>query len=162
MNAVLPHDWAQFLRSRLDGHGPGAPLDGLTRAGWRLAWRETPGDDYKANETRWKSTDLGHSIGLVLGDGGKLVSVRWDGPAFRAGLAPGMTLVAVNQLAYKADRLKAAITANKDGGALIELLLRDGEHYRTARIDWRGGLRYPVLEPIAGQPDLLGLLLTPR
>ena len=37
LKAVLPHDWADFLRQRLDGHGPGAPLDGLARAGWRRA-----------------------------------------------------------------------------------------------------------------------------
>ena len=162
LNAVLPHDWAGFLRQRLDGHGPGAPLDGLTRGGWRLAWREIPSDDFKANEARWKSTDLSHSIGLYLTDAGKLSGVRWDGPAFHAGLAPGMTLVAVNQIAYKADRLKASITANRDGSAPIELLLRDGERFKTVRIDWRGGQRYPVLERLADQADLLGALMAPR
>ena len=162
LDAVQPHDWARFLRDRLDGHGPGAPLDGLARAGWRLAWRDTPSDDFKANEAQWKFTDLGHSIGLFLGEGGKLSGVRWDGPAFRAGLAPGMTLVAVNQLAYKADRLKAAIGANPDGKAPIELLVRDGERFKTVRIDWRGGQRYPVLERIDGQPDLLTVLMGAR
>ncbi|TNY02944.1 hypothetical protein, partial [Escherichia coli] len=33
LNPVLPHDWRAFLRERLDRHGPGAPLDGLTRSG---------------------------------------------------------------------------------------------------------------------------------
>ena len=162
LDAVQAHDWARFLRDRLDGHGPGAPLDGLARAGWRLAWRDAPSDDFKANEAQWKFTDLGHSIGLFLGEGGKLSGVRWDSPAFRAGLAPGMTLVAVNQIAYKADRLKAAIGANTDGKALIELLVRDGDRFRTVRIDWRGGQRYPVLERIDGQADLLTVVMTPR
>lgn len=162
LDAVQPHDWARFLRERLDGHGPGAPLDGLARAGWRLAWRDSPSDDFKANEARWKSIDLGHSIGLFLGEGGKLSGVRWDSPAFRAGLAPGMTLVAVNQLAYKADRLKTAIGANTAGKAPIELLLRDGERFKTVRLDWRGGQRYPVLERIDGQPDLLTALMGAR
>ena len=162
LQAVLPYNWARFLRDRLDGHGPGAPLDGLARAGWRLAWRETPSDDFKANEAHWKATDLSHSIGLYLADGGKLSGVRWDGPAFRAGLAPGMSLVAVNQIAYKADRLKAAISANRDGSAPIELLVRDGERFKTVRIDWRGGQRYPVLERIEGSEDRLSTLLAPR
>jgi len=37
LNSVSPSDWKAFLRDRLDGHGPSAPLDGLTRSGWRLA-----------------------------------------------------------------------------------------------------------------------------
>ena len=162
LNAVLPHDWAGFLRQRLDGHGPGAPLDGLARAGWRLAWRDTPTDDFKANEAHWKATDLSHSIGLYLAETGKLAGVRWDGPAFRAGLAPGMTLVAVNQIVYKADRLKAAISANRDGSAPIELLLRDGERFKTVRIDWRGGQLYPLLERIDASEDRLSTLMAPR
>jgi predicted metalloprotease with PDZ domain len=32
LNGVVPHDWAAFLRQRLDSHGPGAPLDGLHAA----------------------------------------------------------------------------------------------------------------------------------
>ena len=42
--AVVPSDWRGFLRTRLDGHGPGAPLEGLARCGWRLAYSETPGE----------------------------------------------------------------------------------------------------------------------
>ena len=38
LNAVHPHDWATFLRTRLDAVGPDAeaPLDGIERAGWEL------------------------------------------------------------------------------------------------------------------------------
>ena len=70
-----------------------------------------------------------------------------------------MTLVAVNGRAYKPELLKQAVTANKDGKAPIELLLREGELYRTVKIDHRGGLRYPKLERIAGTEDRLGVLL---
>jgi predicted metalloprotease with PDZ domain len=31
LNKIQPYDWAAFLRAKLDGHGPGAPLDGLAR-----------------------------------------------------------------------------------------------------------------------------------
>ncbi len=33
LNRIEPYDWASFLEARLDGRGPGAPLDGLTRGG---------------------------------------------------------------------------------------------------------------------------------
>lgn len=162
LGAVQPHDWAGFLRQRLDGHDPRAPLDGLARAGWTLAWDDKPSDNFKAGEVWRKSTDFTWSLGLSVGADGKLRRVRWNGPAFRAGLAPGMVLVAVGQRAFKPERLKAAVTANRDGRAPIELLVRDGELFRTVTIDWRGGLRYPHLVRIEGSEDRLSRLLAPR
>ncbi|HSW08536.1 M61 family metallopeptidase, partial [Aquabacterium sp.] len=64
LNAVLAHDWAGFLRERLDGHARGAPLDGLARGGWQLAWSDAPSDNFKAGETRAKASDFSDSLGL--------------------------------------------------------------------------------------------------
>ena len=36
LNAISPYDWKKFLRERLDGHGPEAPLEGVARSGWKL------------------------------------------------------------------------------------------------------------------------------
>lgn len=46
--------------------------------------------------------------------------------------------------------------------APIELLVKDGEEYKTARIDYHDGLKYPHLERIAGTPDRLDTILAPR
>ena len=73
-----------------------------------------------------------------------------------------MQLVAVNGLAYKPERLKAAITAAKSGAATIQLLVKDAEHYRTVSIAYKGGLRYPKLERVDGSEDRLGGLLGRR
>ena len=167
LNHVWPHDWAAFLRQRLDARTPAAPLDGLVRAGWALSWADTPSDELKAREQRRKFTDFRYSLGLTLAADGKLGTVEWDGPAFRAGLAPGMQLVAVSTAAaplqkLTPERLKQAIQANRQGEAPIELLVLDGESYRNVRIDWRGGLRYPVLKALPGQSDRLSALLAPR
>ena len=54
------------------------------------------------------------------------------------------------------------MTANKAGVAPIELLLREGEQFRTLRLDYRGGLRYPRLERVDGSDDRLGGLLGRR
>lgn len=163
LNKVQPHDWAAFLRERLDGHGPGAPLQGLARGGWRLAWSEKPSDYYKASEERRKVADFSHSLGFdVENDGDKLANVGWDSPAFRAGLTAGATLLAVNGRSYKAALLKEAITDANASGAPIELLVKSGDRYRTVRIDYRDGLRYPKLERIDGTPDRLSELLAPR
>ncbi len=75
--------------------------------------------------------------------------------AFRAGLNKFEQIVAVNGIAYKLDRLSAAIGASANGTAPIELLLKDGERFRTVRLDYHGGLRYPRLERIADRPERL-------
>ena len=44
------------------------------------------------------------------------------------------------------DRLKTAIREARTSGASIELLVKNGDHYRTVRLDYHNGLRYPHLE----------------
>ena len=83
LNTVQPYDWATFLRARLDGHGPGAPLDGLTRGGYKLVYTETPSDYFKDSETRRKVTDLTYSLGMVIAAEGRLTDVLWEGPAYK-------------------------------------------------------------------------------
>jgi predicted metalloprotease with PDZ domain len=161
LNAVEPYDWARFLHERIDQVAPKPPLDGVARGGWRLIYTETETPYFKSAEMRRKQMDLTYSIGLVLGRDGEINQVQWDGPAFKAGLTVGGKLLAVNGIAYDVDRLKEAITAAKDG-APLQLLVKTGDHYRTAAVTWRGGLRYPRLERIEGAPDLLSAIYAPK
>jgi predicted metalloprotease with PDZ domain len=161
LNAVQPFDWARFLRERLDGHGPGAPLDGVRRAGWRLAYGEQPTNYFKDVEAYRKVADFSYSIGLAINNEGLVVNVLWDSPAFNAGLSEGYTLLAVNGRAYKAEGLKTAITAAKSTHEPIELLLKKDDRYLTERIDYHEGLRYPRLERIETTPDRLETIFRP-
>jgi predicted metalloprotease with PDZ domain len=154
LNKVQPYDWAAFLRTKLDGHGPGAPLDGLARAGWKLVYTDTPTDYVKGMEERNKALDLTYSLGFSVAQDGAVRNVVWDGPAFRAGLAANSTVMAVNDRVYKPELLKAAIKEAKDGKP-IRLLVRKGNVLRTIALDYRGGLRYPRLERIPGTKDRL-------
>ncbi|MFC0135602.1 peptidase M61 [Massilia eurypsychrophila] len=159
LNKVQAFDWAPFLRSRLDGHGSGAPLDGLARAGWKLVYKDAPSDATKASEERSKSSDFSYSLGISVKQDGAIAGVVWDGVAFRAGLAGNSSIVAVNNRAYKAEVLKAAIKAAKGSKAPIDLLVKQGSNYRTIALDYHGGARYPHLERIAGSKDRLGTIL---
>ena len=161
LNAVQPYDWRAFLLSRLEGHGPGAPLDGVERAGWKLVYSDTPTDFFKDVEAYRKVADFYYSIGVVLDSNGVIADVLWDSPAFKAGLSKGFTVVAVNDRAYKAELLKSAIGAAKTNHRPIELLLRQADHYQTTRIDYQGGLKYPRLERIEGAPDRLESIFKP-
>jgi predicted metalloprotease with PDZ domain len=76
--------------------------------------------------------------------------VRWDGPAFRAGLSGEDQVISVNMQTYRVDRMEAAITANATGAKPISLMLKRDDDNRVVSLDVRGGLRYPQLEPIEG------------
>ncbi|MEG2498221.1 hypothetical protein, partial [Brevundimonas sp.] len=60
------------------------------------------------------------------------------------------------------EKLRDAVTANKDGSAPIRLLMKRGEQYRTVKFDYTGGLRYPRLERIQGTRDRLSDIFNPR
>jgi predicted metalloprotease with PDZ domain len=161
LSAVQPYDWQSFLNSRLEGHGPGAPLDGLARSGWRLAYAETPTDFFKDVEAYRKIADFYYSLGVIIDANGRISEVLWDSPAFKAGLSQGFVIVAVSGKAYKPELLKAAVTAAKVEHQPIELLLRQADRYQTARVDYVEGLKYPRLERIDGTPDRLEAIFRP-
>lgn len=159
LNATAAYDWTGFLRQRLDGKGAGAPLDGLARSGWRLVFTDKQSEFAKNVETERRRTDFSYSLGFDVTREGKLASLQWGGPAFKAGLTPDMQLIAVNGFSYKAELLRDAITAAKTSGAL-ELLVKFENRYKTVKLSYTGGLRYPKLERIAGTPDGLTALLS--
>jgi len=161
LNAVQLYDWAGFLRGHIEGHGLAAPLDGLTRSGWKLVYTDKQTDYVKSREEEGKFSDFQYSLGFAVNNEGKVQSVVWDSIGFRAGLSVSASIVAVNGRAYKGEVLRAAVTAAKDSKAPIELLVKRGNAYRTIALDYHGGLKYPRLERIAGTPDRLSTILAP-
>jgi predicted metalloprotease with PDZ domain len=161
LNRLVPMDWSGFLRARIEDAGTPPPLDGLARGGWRLVYTDKATAYFTSEEADRKITDLTYSLGLVISRDGDLANVLWDGPAFRAGLATGNRLIAVNGRTWSADVLKTAVTEAKSTGR-VELLVRSEDRFRTVSVPWTGGLRYPRLERIPGAPDRLGDILAPR
>ena len=163
LGEVAASDWNAFLRQRTEGHGPGAPLDGLEKSGWRLTFTDKPSAFTTNVDKAGKRAGFSFSLGLsVSNKDGKIVDVLWDSPAFKAGVAPGMTLLAANGRAWTADVLKEAIVTAKSTQGTIDLLLRQDDLFRTVQIDYHDGLRYPHLERIEGREDRLSVLLRPR
>ncbi len=161
LNAVTPYDWASFLSTRVNSHGPGAPLEGLARGGYRLVYTEEPSKMWTQNEGRRKAVDLEYSLGFAVGKGDTLGAVLWDSPAFKAGLTSGQQIVAVNGRTYDGDELKAAVTAAKTTGG-VDLLMKQGDRYTTVRIPYTGGLRYPHLEKVGGGEGSLDRIIAAK
>ena len=165
LNQVQPFDWATFLHDRLNSTQEGAPLDGITRGGYQLTYTDMPSEYFKATEKTRKTQNQLFSIGLSISmsehSRGEIQDVLWNSPAFKAGMGPGMKLVAVNGRAFDADKdvLKDAIAAAKSSKAPIKLLVREQDTFMTFDVDYHGGLKYPVLTAVPGKTDYLDAII---
>ncbi len=162
LNGVVANDWAGFLRKRIYEAGTEPPLEGLQRGGYRLVYKAERSDFQRDAEAYQRNADFSYSLGLGFGESGNVTAVQWDGPAFNQGITVGTQVVAVNGVSYSNDSLRRAVTAAGSESTPIELLLKDGDQYRTVTIDYRDGLRYPHLERDEATSDRLTAILTPR
>lgn len=162
LNKVQPYDWRGYLERRVYAVAPEAPLEGINQGGYKLVYTSEPTKWTKSAEKSGKNSDLTYSGGLVVGNDGKIASVLWDSAAFNAGLTTGSQILAVNGRNFDADAMKDAIKDAANGGASPQLLVHDGDVFRTLTLDWHGGLRYPTLEKIGKGPGTLDALLAPR
>ncbi len=160
LNEVAPADWDGILRGWIDAHDELDTNRGLTRHGWRLVFADTPTEAFLANEGEAGVADLTYSIGLTVRDNGMVRAVAWNGPAFGAGLRPGVRIVAVNGSPFARDALIAAVRRSAEQPVVVTVE-RDGRRVE-APLRYRGGLRYPRLDRIADRPDTLGALIAPR
>jgi predicted metalloprotease with PDZ domain len=167
LNAVEPNDWAGFLRQRLDAIGKSVPLDGFRRGGYKLLYTDTPSDYQAATEDQHKRIDLLTSIGIEINDkdsgqAGMIDQVIWDSPAFKAKITEGAQILAINGIAYDPDVLKDAIREAHGRQQPIELILKNGDRFMVANLDYHDGLRYPHLERDTAEPARLDEILTAR
>lgn len=162
LNAIVPYDWAGFLRQRVDTPSTEAPKNGFTLGGYRLIYTDTPSSATKSYEASYKGVDQSYGIGLIVKNEGEIGTVVWDSPAFRAGLAVGMSILAVNGTAFSGDAFREAIAAAKDPKSAVQLIVKSGKTVRTITLDYSGGLRYPQLEKIGEGDGSLDLLLKPK
>ena len=167
LNAVEPNDWSSFLRQRLDAIAEPVPLDGFKRGGYKLVYTVTPSDYQAVTEEQRKRVDLLNSIGIEIDAkdaamDGTISQVIWESPAFKAKLIEGAQILAINGIAYSADVLKDAIRAAHSHQKPIELIVKAGERYMVANLDYHDGLRYPHLERVGAEPASLDTILSAR
>lgn len=153
MNSVSPYDWRKFFEDRIRSHGPGAPLGGIENSGWKLVYSEVMNDHQRSLEETDHVVDLAFSLGFsVHGPGGEdgstVVDVIPGTPAGKAGMAPGMRLLAVNGRRWSPDGLREAVRAAKNSKEPIVLLLENEDYFQSFALDYRGGERYPHLESV--------------
>jgi predicted metalloprotease with PDZ domain len=160
LNNLVPSDWTNFLKKHLLTHDSVDAMAGLARAGWQLIYTDTPTEMFLQEESEAQVTNLDSSLGAQIRLDGSVRSVVWGGPAFQAGLAPGMQIVAVGGRPFTPEILTSAVAAAKN--VPIQMTLQDRDKRRDLIVPYSGSLRYPRLQRISGATDTLTLLLTAR
>jgi len=162
LNEVAPFDWRNFLLTRLNSTDFHAPLGGIERGGWKLAYQATPNGVLKDQEQVRKFTELGYAIGLRLNEDGSIADVIEGMAAAKAGIGPGMKLIAVNGKAYAAEILRDAVRATTDPRQRrIDLLIDNEGHIENHQLSYGEGEKYPVLERDQSKADVLSKIIAP-
>ena len=170
LNQVVPYDWTKFLHDRIDLTNPHADLAGIEQGGYKLVYNDKPSASERtmtaAGGRRAAGINVWYSLGLRVGADGVISDVRWNGPAFKAGLAPGQKIFAVNTSTFSAEALRSAIRAaqTKDGKPATEpihLILTTDTFVSTANLDYHEGERYPALQRVEGTPAYLDDITKP-
>ena len=161
LNAVAPYDWSGFFHERLTSEAPHAPLGGIENGGYRIVYTDQPSEFIQAREAATGDADAWWTLGIDITSDGHIDNVLVGSVSDKAGLGPGMQMVAVNGRQYTASLLSDAITTAKDSKDPIELILVNTGYYKVVKIDYHDGLRFPHLERIQGTPDRLDDIVKP-
>jgi predicted metalloprotease with PDZ domain len=159
LQALAPFDWRGFFAARVEQPSSHAPLGGVTASGWKLVYDEEPN---QWAQDRLRFTDWSYSLGILVQGDGSVRDVIPGSPAAKAGLVPGMRLLAIDGRGWSADWGEAVLREAKGGKEPIELLLELANSYRTYAVNYHDGPRYPHLERSSGQADLLTTIFAPR
>ena len=162
LNGVAPYDWAGLFHKYVDSPTTETPKGGFTLGGYKLVYTDTPNAITKAAEGAQKTVDQSFGVGLTVKNDGDIAAVIWNSAAFKAGLAVGSKIIAVNGNEYSGDAFKTALTEAKDAKKPIQLILKQDKYYRTLTLAYSDGLRYPHLEKTGTGEGSLDKLLQPR
>ncbi len=162
LNQVAPYDWRGFWTGRLTNHGPGAPLGGIEGSGWKLVYDDVRSEWVQARESDRGTVNAAYSIGLWLRPDGSVTDTVEGMLAAQAGIGPGMKVIAVNGRRFSGDVLRDALREGKNSSVPLELLVEDTEYYKTFKLDYHAGEKYPHLVRDEAKPDLLSDIIKPR
>src|SRR5579871_2990952 len=162
LNRIVPYDWRGFWTEHLTTHNPHAPLGGIEGSGWKLAYDDTPSEMESLLAGMAHFVAAGFPLGLNLRDDGGITDTIHGMMAAKAGIGPGMRVVAVNGRRFTPEILRDALKAAKNNSSPIDLLVENDDCFKTYKFDYHGGEQHPHLVRDESKPDLLSDILKPR
>jgi len=103
-----------------------------------------------------------YSIGLWLREDGSITDTVEGMPAALAGIGPGMMVVAINGRKFSPEILREALREGKNSSSPLELLVENTDYYKTFKLDYHGGEKYPHLVRDESKPDVLSDIIKPK
>jgi predicted metalloprotease with PDZ domain len=162
LRAIAPLGWDAFLNARVDAINPRAPLEGLQKSGWTLTYDDAPNSYLAAREKVDGADNLSLSLGFWVKSDGTVVDVVNGSPAFAAGVAPIMRLLAIDGHKWSIGAARDAIVMAEHRSEPIELIVESADLVRIMRVDYHAGLRNPHLVRDPAKVDLLSQILAPK
>lgn len=154
-------DWKKLIDERINRPQTEANLDYAGMLGYRLQYSSKPSKFLTQREKDREGVNANDSLGLSFGDTGRIVGIVPGMAGDKAGLAPGTMVQGVNGKKFSPQRMKDAI-ADSVTTRKIELLLLEGDSFRTVTLDYADGPKYLELVRDESKPDLLGEILKPK
>jgi predicted metalloprotease with PDZ domain len=163
LSELADFDWQPFLEERASQPLETLPLDVVKRCGYRIQYSSRPPPEQLGRQNRGRAGGVAalDSIGLAFGGDGTVIEIVPGMAGDRAGLGPGMKIIGVNNKTFSRERMLDAL-ADSVTRHKIELLLIEGEDFRTITLDYSDGLRYLELVRDTSKPDMLAEILKPR
>ncbi len=162
LDRVQPYDWHAFFQKYVYSVAIHPPTGELARSGWKLVYNDKPNAFIHAGEELSHSINAWYSIGADISGKGTVYDVREGSPAWNAGLAPGMSIEAIDGQAFDPDTFEYALKTAEHSSAPISLVAEQNGWYQTLSVAYHGGPKYPHLERVKGTPDMLGEIMKPH
>ncbi len=162
LNEVVPYDWHAFFQRWVYSIAPQPPTNELARAGFKLVFTDKPNIFASGRGGASRSVNAWFDVGTRLAGNGNVFDVREGSAAWKAGLAPGMQIVAVDARAFSPKAWNDAVTAAKGSTAPIELIVKQAGYFSRMQIDYHDGIKFPHLVRIKGTPNMLAKIMAPH
>ncbi len=163
LEKVVPYDWRGFLTDRIKKIAVKAPLAGIENGGWRLVYTDKPSARMTTAMSIHHHVDCTASLGFTVStENAGIEDTVHGGLADKAGIGPGMRIVAVNGRKFDGPRLVEALRNAVSDKAPIQLIVENTEYFKTVSLDYHDGPRYPHLVRDSSKPDLLGDIIKPK
>ena len=162
LNQVAPYDWRKFWTDRLTNHGPGAPLGGIEGSGWKVVYDDVRSSMVKASENEHRNISAEYSVGLLMREDGTITDTVEGMLAAKAGIGPGMKIIAVDGRRFSEEVWRDALRAGKNSKDPLELIVENTAYYRTFKLDYHEGEKYPHLVRDESKPDVLSDIIKAR
>ena len=159
LNEIVPYDWHAFFQRHVYEVAKLPPTGELKRSGWRLVYTAEANPFIKAAEELQQIDDQWYTYGLMIGRNDVVMDVREGSPAWRAGMAPGMKLIAVDQQAYTPKVLHYLEVQAEHSTAPTSFLTQKDGWYRAFPMSYHRGPKYPHLVRIPGAADMLAKIM---